>query len=221
MNDLTRILASVDPPVESAARVAVLIDGDNVPAAEWSEIKAQAWAMGNPVVRRVFADLGLHKDWLTAEDCIAVHCPSASRRNHADMCLTIMALDIAYRGLAQRFLIVSDDRDFQPVITHLREMGLAAERRGKAKPAPALPPRRGLSPLDETLHRHLEANAGKPLLLKEVGVRMSGPGKTVRGLTGCKTWRAYLTGRPDLYRVEGTGAEGAVCLVTPGARSAP
>lgn len=234
MNDLTRIQTTVAPPPDRAARVAVLIDGDNVPASDLTRIESCAHKLGNPVIRRVYADLARYGGWLEADAYTAIHCRAGVRRNHADMQLAIAALDLAYRGLASAFLIVSDDRDFLPLITHLCEMGLTAERCGKSSAlaaqeqaaktptAPAPSPRPRMSELDAKLIKVLTEQAQEQeLTTVRLNNLMYKKGKKIVDLTGHATWRAYLETRPDLYRITCSYGTTIVQLVTPGARSGP
>ena len=186
-------------------RVAVLIDGDNVPFSVSRVLEAQAKSMGQVVIRRVYGDMGLRKDWAAAAGYDAYHCASGPVKNHADIRLVIGALDLAHRGLAQGFVIMSDDRDFTPLVNHLREIGLQAEQVGKPKAAPKLVT--SLSPVDADLKALL---SGKPkgLPLKEIGGAMQG--MTVKDRTGKTTWRAYVRSKPDLFALAGSGQDSRV-----------
>lgn len=112
-------------------RVALLVDGDNFPRAGLSQIESKAARLGEVTIRRVFGDMTLHKDWAQETGYVAMHCATSAGKNRADMALVISAMDMFHRGLASTFLVVSDDRDFEPLVSHLREQGCRAERIGK------------------------------------------------------------------------------------------
>jgi hypothetical protein len=199
-------------------RVAILVDGDNVPHSAVSEIEAKAAALGNPILRRVYADMGLRKDWAAETDYLATHCTTSAGKNRADIQLVIAAMDIAHRSLATHFLILSDDRDFGPLVAHLREIGMTVEWAGKPKPTPKpiavpIPPKtKMLSAVDQRLHAVFQAQ--KPSLsLQTLGSQMKQG--TVLEQTQKATWRAYLSTKPDLYVLTGTGAATVVTLKTP------
>lgn len=208
MNDLSAqssLISSIYPK----PRVAILVDGDNVPHSALAEIEAKAASLGNPILRRVYADMSLRKDWAAETDYLAFHCTTSAGKNCADIHLVIGAMDIAHRGLATHFLILSDDRDFGPLVAHLREIGMTVEWAGKPKapPKPVTAPvtakAKGLSDVDQRLQDLLKSEA-KGLGLKEVGNKMKKG--SIKAQTKTKsTWRAYFKSKEDLYslRVEG------------------
>jgi NYN domain len=134
------------------------------------------------------------------------------------MHLVIGAMDIAHRGLATHFLIVSNDRDFGPLADHLREIGMQVEWAVKPKPAPkpaAVPvssKAKALSAVDQRLHTLFQSQ--KPSLsLQALGSQMKHG--TVVAQTQKPTWRAYLKTKPELYSLAGDGAATIVTLKTP------
>lgn len=214
MNDLS-LQNSLQLAFSPKPRVAILVDGDNVPHSALPEIEAKAAILGNPILRRVYADMGLHKDWAADTSYLAVHSTTTCGKNRADMHLVIAAMDIAHRGLATHFLIMSDDRDFGPLIHHLREIGMQVEWAGKPKitPKPSAVPvsskTNALSAVDQRLHAVFRAQ--KPSLsLQTLGSQMKQG--TVLEQTQKATWRAYLSTKPDLYTLTGTGAATVVTL---------
>lgn len=114
------------PSPPSAPRLAVLIDGDNIPQSFRAEIDRQAVHLGNRTSCQVFADITLHSDWSKEAGMDIHHCKGKQGSNAADIALVIAALDLAYRGLAHAFLIVSNDRDFDPLLRHLTKIGCTA-----------------------------------------------------------------------------------------------
>lgn len=214
MNDL-----SSQPGLNLSAyqrpRVAVLVDGDNVPRSALSDIEAKAHALGETVIRRVYGDMGLHKDWAAETGYLTVHCTTNAGKNRADMHLVIGALDIAHRGLATHFLIMSDDRDFGPLVAYLREIGMKVEWAGK--------PKAGAAPIAAIKTATISASApkqkaNKPIASQKIGPRLAKEladgkwmtlvtlgntmrDKKVKEWTGFAHWSTYLSKHPDLYEL--------------------
>lgn len=201
------------PMTRHLPRVALLVDGDNVPFSDMASLEPKAQALGQVVIRRVYADMALRKDWAGRQDFDAFHCASGATKNHADIRLVIGALDLAHRGLAQAFMILSDDSDFTPLVNHLREMGLAAELHGKSKkkqPAAALqgkPKPVKLSSVDQALKAQL-AGLTQGLSMQVLGAKMRA--FPVKDSTGKANWRAYLKSKPECFSLTGSGQ--ATCV---------
>lgn len=222
MNDLssqTNLHLAISP----RPRVAILVDGDNVPHSALAGIEANAATLGNPILRRVYGDMALHKDWAADTDYLTIHCTTTAGKNRADILLVIGALDIAHRGLATHFLIMSDDRDFGPLVAHLSEIGMRVEWAGKPKPVPkpiAAPPPgvkpKALTDVNLRLRKILEPTP-TGLSLQAIGSQMKDYG-TVKAQTKKLTWRAYLKSKPDLYTLNGASA---ATIVTLKARQTP
>ena len=187
MNDLSSQspLLSLHRP-----RLAILVDGDNIPHSTLAGIEAKAHTLGAPVIRRVFADVALRKDWADETGYLTTHCTTKAGKNRADIHLVIAAMDIAQRGLATDFLICSDDRDFGPLVAHLQERGLRVNWLGKTKPVavkvepPAPEKLKTLSELDQRLHAILRA-AKNGLRLQAIGSQLRSA--TVKEQTGKAT----------------------------------
>ena len=215
MNDLS-LQSSLNLSTYQRPRVAILVDGDNVPQTALPEIEAKAQALGETVIRRVYGDMALHKDWAVETAYLTIHCTTTAGKNRADMHLVIGALDIAHRGLASHFLILSDDRDFGPLVAYLREIGMKVEWSGKPKvaPKPIFPPPvaakvKAMSEVDERLHDLLKiSKAG--LILQALGSQMKNGG--VKAQTGKTTWRAYFKSKPELYTLCGERTATVVTL---------
>lgn len=202
-------------------RVAILIDGDNFPHTGLLALESQASRWGEVTIRRVFGDMTLHKGWANQTSYTATHCTTAEGKNRADMALVVAAMDFAHRGLATAFVIVSDDRDFGPLVSHLFEQGYRVEWIGKpkaaaksAKPAESEAKPVALSSLDTKLIQAISSqpDASTGVSLLRLGHLMKG--ETVKAQTGKASWRAYLKEKPTLFLLEGDGASGRVRLKT-------
>lgn len=218
MNDLS-VQSGLTLSALQKPRVAILVDGDNISHSALTEIEAKAKVLGDTVIRRIYADIGLRKDWAAETDYLTIHCTTSAGKNRADMHLVIGAMDIAHRKLATHFLIMSDDRDFGPLVNHLREIGIAVEWASKPKPAlrkiPSIsvaPKVEALSSLDKKI-RILLGTSRTGCTLVCIGDEMKG--ETVQKQTNKASWRAYFLSKLDLYYVTGEGAATIITLNNP------
>lgn len=216
--------ASVGPV---APRIAVLIDGDNIPRTFRPEIDRQARLMGNLVTCQLFGDITLHSDWSKETGIDMHHCAGKPGSNAADIALVIAALDLAYRGLAQAFLIVSNDRDFEPLLRHLTKIGCVASIlktpakapvTGKttdgASPPVVLAPRPAPDEVIVAKVRDMIRNNGGPdgLRLALLNNLFSRNGFRV-SQTPEKQWRPWLLARPQHFELDPKGPESRVRVI--------
>ena len=196
-------------------RVALLIDGDNFPRSGLAPVESKAARLGEVTIRRVFGDMTLHKDWAQDTAYIAMHCVSSAGKNRSDMALVISAMDFLHRGLASAFVIVSDDRDFDPLVSHLREQGCRAERVGKPTPpsAESAKPQTKSLTGSNALVRKVRAmivgsgTAGYPI--QSLGVALHEKGIDIAD-TPQKSLRAWLTSYPEVFDCDPRGPEARV-----------
>ncbi|MCW1919145.1 NYN domain-containing protein [Rhodobacter sp. KR11] len=114
--------------------VALLIDADNVPAARYPEILAQAKARGEVVIRRAFLDATRCAEWSQVPGLRLAHAGSA--KNAADLLMTVEAMELALHGKVEHFVLASSDGDFSHLALRLREYGLEVHGIGETR-APA------------------------------------------------------------------------------------
>jgi hypothetical protein len=212
-------------PVSSQilTRVAVLIDGDHIPASFRTTISTEAAKLGEVISTQLFCDLSLRPDWASETGIDVTHCKGRPGKNSADMSLCIAALDLAYRGLATAFLIASNDRDFEPLTRHLRRLGCTANQvktlappptpKPVAPPTQSAPPHSAAPVTEDPATRTLLAKvraaikghggpdgikieALNPLLHRQ-GVRISQEPE--------KNWRAWLRARPEHFHCDPKG----------------
>jgi hypothetical protein len=198
-------------------RVAILVDGDNFPQGTIAEIEKTATRWGEVAIRRVYGDMAQHRDWAQQTDYAATHSATSAGRNRADMLLVVAAMDIAHRGLATAFLIVSDDRDFDPLVSHMREQGYRVERIGKPKTVSQEASRAGSKPGQMTdpdaMLRRVRAiikgagQAGFPL--QSLGAALHQQGIKISD-SSAKNWRAWLTSHPSDFVCDPRGPEARV-----------
>lgn len=117
--------------MDRPARIALLIDADNAPAAKIDFILNELATFGETNVRRAYGNWkksGL-RSW---EDALHQHAirpmqqfDYSKGKNASDMAIVIDALDLLYTDRPDAFGIVSSDADFTPLVMHLRSKGSA------------------------------------------------------------------------------------------------
>lgn len=119
--------------------LAVLIDGDNIPADHVSEMMEEIAKYGNPTIKRIYGDwTNPHlKKWklVLLENAInPVQQYGYTRgKNATDSAMIIDAMDVLYSGKVDGFCIVSSDSDFTRLATRLREAGMMVIGIGEKK----------------------------------------------------------------------------------------
>ncbi|MBC3759424.1 NYN domain-containing protein [Hyunsoonleella sp. SJ7] len=107
--------------------LAVLIDGDNIPAGHVKEMMEEIAKYGNPSVKRIYGDwtkphLNKWKNVLLENAITPVQQYSYTiGKNATDSAMIIDAMDILYSGKVDGFCIVSSDSDFTRLALRLRE----------------------------------------------------------------------------------------------------
>ena len=126
-------------PLPREARIALLIDADNSPAARIELILAELAKVGVANVRRAYgnwkkAEL---KGWEKVLHEFAIRpiqqFDVSKGKNATDMLIAIDALDLLYTDRPDAFGIVSSDADFTPLVMHLRAKGAAVYGFGARK----------------------------------------------------------------------------------------
>ncbi|WP_319269165.1 NYN domain-containing protein [uncultured Draconibacterium sp.] len=111
-------------------KLAVLIDGDNIPSAYVKEMMEEIAKYGNPTIKRIYGDWtrpGLNK-WknLLLDNAInpIQQYGYTIGKNATDSAMIIDAMDILYSEKVDGFCLVSSDSDFTRLATRLREAGM-------------------------------------------------------------------------------------------------
>lgn len=209
----------LSPAPSLKPRVALLIDGDNYPRSGLSEVETRAARLGEVTIRRVFGDMTLHKDWAQETAYTATHCGTSAGKNRADMALVVAAMDFAHRGLASAFVIVSDDRDFDPLISHMKEQGYRVERIGKPKAISKEQPQAAAKPkqtpdsraMVKQVRAIISGGGADGFPLQSLGVALHQQGIRISD-TPHKTWRAWLTAHPSDFVCDPRGPQARVRL---------
>lgn len=127
------------PLAGKEARIALLIDADNAPAAKIDEILTELSTLGVINIRRAYgnwtkAGLDAWQDKLLEFAIRPIQQFDYSKRKNAtDMAMTVDAMDLFYADGPDAFGIVSSDADFTPLVMHLRAKGAAVYGFGAAQ----------------------------------------------------------------------------------------
>ncbi|MCO8145726.1 NYN domain-containing protein [Rhodovulum tesquicola] len=116
-------------------RVAVFVDGDNVPAPHAPAILTAAREWGEPHVLRTYGQAQNLTPWQEVPG-FRFFC-AGMEKNGADLLLAIDAIELALTDPPETFVIVSSDRDFRHLAIRLRERRLRVLGMGRASSAPA------------------------------------------------------------------------------------
>ncbi len=126
-------------PATPRARLALLIDADNVRASFLPIIIREASALGTVTVKRVYGHFASNamNAWQPLVHDYAltpVHIPpAATGKNATDMKLAIEAMDLLHRGQIEGFCIASSDSDFTTLASRIREDGVVVYGFGEQK----------------------------------------------------------------------------------------
>lgn len=120
-------------------RLAVLIDGDNIPSAYVKEMMEEIAKYGNPTIKRIYGDwtkphLSKWKNMLLENAITPIQQYGyTTGKNATDSAMIIDAMDILYSEKVDGFCLVSSDSDFTRLATRLREAGMKVFGIGEKK----------------------------------------------------------------------------------------
>ncbi len=120
-------------------KLAVLIDGDNIPSANVKEMMEEIAKYGNPTIKRIYGDwtkprLAKWKKILLEHAITPVQqYEYTTGKNATDSAMIIDAMDILYSEKVNSFCLVSSDSDFTRLATRLREAGMQVFGIGEKK----------------------------------------------------------------------------------------
>ncbi|MCB0509615.1 MAG: NYN domain-containing protein [Chitinophagales bacterium] len=120
-------------------KLAVLIDGDNIPAKYIKEMMQEIAKYGTPTIKRIYGDwtkphLGKWKEVLLENAINPIQQYAyTTGKNATDSAMIIDAMDILYSNKVDGFCLVSSDSDFTKLATRLRESGLRVIGIGEKK----------------------------------------------------------------------------------------
>lgn len=125
--------------METELKLAVLIDGDNIPSAYIKEMMEEIAKYGNPTIKRIYGDwtkphLERWKSVLLENAISPVQQYGyTTGKNATDSAMIIDAMDILYSEKVTGFCLVSSDSDFTRLATRLREAGMKVIGIGEKK----------------------------------------------------------------------------------------
>jgi uncharacterized LabA/DUF88 family protein len=125
--------------MESDFKLAVLIDGDNIPSAYVKEMMEEIAKYGNPTIKRIYGDwtkpiLSKWKNLLLENAITPIQQYGyTTGKNATDSAMIIDAMDILYSEKVDGFCLVSSDSDFTRLATRLREAGMKVYGIGEKK----------------------------------------------------------------------------------------
>jgi len=120
-------------------KLAVLIDGDNIPSAYVKEMMEEIAKYGNPTIKRIYGDwtnpkLSKWKNVLLDNAITPIQQYGYTKgKNATDSSMIIDAMDILYSEKVDGFCLVSSDSDFTRLATRLREAGMKVFGIGEKK----------------------------------------------------------------------------------------
>ena len=120
-------------------KLAVLIDGDNIPSAYVKEMMEEIAKYGNPTIKRIYGDwtkphLSKWKNILLENALTPIQQYGYTKgKNSTDSAMIIDAMDILYSEKVNGFCLVSSDSDFTRLATRLREAGMKVFGIGEKK----------------------------------------------------------------------------------------
>lgn len=125
--------------MEMDLKLAVLIDGDNIPSAYIKEMMEEVAKYGNPTIKRIYGDwtkphLSKWKNLLLENAITPIQQYGyTTGKNATDSAMIIDAMDILYSEKVNGFCLVSSDSDFTRLATRLREAGMRVFGIGEKK----------------------------------------------------------------------------------------
>jgi len=125
--------------MEKDTKIAVLIDGDNIPSAYVREMMEEIAKYGKITIKRIYGDwtnpkLNKWKKVLLENAITPIQQYGYTvGKNATDSAMIIDAMDILYSGKVTGFCIVSSDSDFTRLATRLREAGMDVYGMGEKK----------------------------------------------------------------------------------------
>jgi uncharacterized LabA/DUF88 family protein len=120
-------------------KIAVLIDGDNIPSKYISEMMEEITKYGTPTIKRIYGDwtkphLSKWKNVLLENAITPIQQYGyTTGKNATDSAMIIDAMDILYSEKVNGFCLISSDSDFTKLATRLREAGMVVYGMGEKK----------------------------------------------------------------------------------------
>ncbi|CUH60108.1 NYN domain protein [Thalassobacter stenotrophicus] len=192
-----------------STRVAVFVDGDNVPPKLIDPVLERAKHLGRVDAVRVYADECHVEGWCKTPGITLA--PMASSKNASDIALCLDALELALSSDIATFVIASADQGFAHLAQRLRTHGKWVLGVSGGKPSdffqnscsefhrlPMGPNEAALDALHSKIAGVLGQTPTKPISLANFGHEMYQLGVTTSDLPNAN-WRSFLAGHADRY----------------------
>ena len=222
-----------------ASSIALFVDGDNISPCFGEEIMTFAKQLGRLDVARVYGGAQPASSWMEAAGFRYIH--AGPGKNGADILLSIDAIEACQLSEIKAFIIATSDGDFSHLAYRLRERGAKVYGLGEDKAPisfraactefsilvskPNVMPAKSIiqrydrpSKLDENIRAMIAIHSknGLGMRISELAPKMhSSHGVKISSYVE-RTWRAYLTKRPELYQLDPRGPEAKVRFVPQG-----
>ncbi len=211
------------------ARLAVLVDGDNISGRHAAKILEIARRNAPPTVIRVYTNAQRPSEWHEASGYRMIH--AGTGKNASDLLLAIDAMELVFSAAIDWFVVASSDGDFTHLVQRLREYGATVTGVGERKaprgfqsacssfvvidavPAEVAPTSASkASPLDHMIRAMIAAHSrnGTGMRIASLGPGMHAQHGTRISAYPERTWRAYLAARPNLYDLDPRGPDAMV-----------
>src|SRR5690606_31282671 len=127
--------------MEKDLKLAVLIDGDNIPSAYVKEMMEEIAKYGNPTIKRIYGDwtkpnLSRWKNLLLENAITPIQQYGyTTAKNATDSAMIIDGMDILYSERVDGFCLASSGSGFSRLATRVREAGMMVFGIGEKKTA--------------------------------------------------------------------------------------
>lgn len=203
---------------DKEARVALLIDGENISSGFAGKLIVEAGGHGTLAIKRAYGNARRIPGWDAAPGVRLIH--SGDGKNAADLLLTVDAMQMFHEGKATVFVISSSDGDFSHLATRLREQGAMVIGAGEGKAPEGF--RRSCckwvmiegkpADVDAAITKVFKAHP-KGLAISQVNPEIRKRHAITLADVSEKSWRAYFEARPQAYKVTGKGQQTRISLI--------
>jgi hypothetical protein len=211
------------------ARVALLVDGENVSSAVAGRLIMASLKHGELMIRRVYGNAAKMPGWEAAAGFRVIH--AGVGKNATDMLLCVDAMMLILDRQAEVLVIASSDGDFRHLASAIRERGVPVFGIGEEKSPdhfrkactnfveiqvkppviqPVKPPSPVLSDLDKELVAEVQSKGSDGISLALLGSRMHIIHKNRGSVTPAPHLRTYLDARPHLFLCDPKGPNAKV-----------
>lgn len=226
--------------MSSVKSLILLVDGDNVAAHHWDQIRKTCDAFGKVVLQRVYYAAGKGNGcWTDVSGPELVHVDGG--KNAVDFRMSFDAVEIATQHTTDIFAIVSNDADLRHAALWLRNhqkevvligtSGMSANlaagfehvyqldstvNAAVPREAAKISPRSCSEIVDvsDIVRQMIRENGGE-MMLVDLGFKMVNTHNIEVKQIGNRNWRKYFEARPDAFEVSNNGSQSVVTLLEP------